>query len=53
MIHGKTENKESWEECKEKVAVLIKNVLQIKNNIVIERGHRVGPKQEGRPRTIV
>ena len=45
---------EDWEECERKVKDFISNKLNLEtDSMVIERCHRVGPKSEGRNRTIV
>ena len=53
-VDGIVENEnEKWEESKEKVLAIFRNNLNINKNIIIERAHRVGPKKDGRHRTIV
>ena len=44
---------ETWKDCEEKVKVLLKNKLKLKDDIQIERAHRTGKENQGRPRTIV
>ncbi|XP_065654505.1 uncharacterized protein LOC136081140 [Hydra vulgaris] len=44
---------ENWTECENVVKKMFKNQLKIKNDIVIERAHRIGPpKEDKKPRTI-
>ena len=53
-IDGVPENlKENWEETAEKVKSLIKHKIKINDNIEIERAHRVGRRDNNKPRTIV
>ena len=53
-IDGIKENdKESWHECEKKVQDIIAKKLGIKTNIIIERAHRTGKKDERKPRCIV
>ena len=52
-ISGVKENeKESWDDCKEKVNNVLENNLNVKD-VKIERAHRVGKKRSDKPRTIV
>ena len=48
---------ETWDECEQEVQSLIKDKLEIAENIVIERAHRIKKKENcknpGKPRTIV
>ena len=47
------EEAENWEQSVHKVLQLVKDKLDIKEKIEVERAHRVGKKSEGRPRPIV
>ena len=52
-ISGVKENeKESWDDCKEKVNNVLENNLNVKD-VKIERAHGVGKKRSDKPRTIV
>jgi len=44
---------ESWRETEAKVKELLANQLNLENDMVIERAHRVGAKKEGKNRPIV
>ncbi|XP_065640479.1 uncharacterized protein LOC136073055 [Hydra vulgaris] len=45
---------ENWNECENAVKEMFKKQLKISNEIIIERGHRIGqPKEDKKPRTIV
>ncbi|XP_065658485.1 uncharacterized protein LOC136083001 [Hydra vulgaris] len=45
---------DNWAECENVVKEMFKNQLKIKNDRVIEKGHRIGPpKEDKKPRTIV
>ena len=49
----KESNKETSEESKKKLKEMIRNKLEVKDNIKIERVHRVGPKDKEHTRTVV
>ena len=46
-------SEENWEQTAEKVSKLLKDKLQIRERVEIERAHRVGKKSPGQSRTIV
>ena len=53
-VDGITEHaNETWQVCEEKIKELLKNKLKLKEDIKIERAHRIGKGIEGKPRTIV
>ena len=57
-INGITEKENAtWDKCEQEVQLLIKDKLEIAENIVIERAHRIKKKgnseNPGKPRTIV
>ena len=48
----KETDKETWNECEEKVLSILEKKLGV-NNVIIERAHRMGKRQNDRPRTII
>ena len=53
-IDGMKENdNESWEQSEQKVKDLIKEKLAIEEDIMIERAHRIGKKEDGKKRAII
>ena len=53
-VDGITEHaNETWQVYEEKIKELLKNRLQLKEDIKIESAHRTGKGIEGKPRTIV
>ena len=57
-INGITEKENAtWDKCEQEVQLLIKDKLEIAENIVIEQAHRVKKKENsenpGKPRTVV
>ena len=49
----KESHQETWDECEEKVKKILKEIMEIEEEISIERAHRTGIKQNGRSRTVV
>lgn len=49
----KESDNESWEESERKVKDLIREKLKIEDNIMIERAHRIGKKEDGKKRSII
>jgi hypothetical protein len=51
---GVKENQnETWEDSERKISKLLREQLEIKEQIQIERAHRTGPKQTKKDRTII